>query len=481
MNTAKSKRNTRVILVIFIAMFVVLSLYLAYSVTMYGSVYFSNPHNSRLTAAKKTIIPGDVLDRKGAKLATSDEDGNRIYQSSADARKASASVVGDQRGMSSSGAESFMASELLGFDQGVWDRLSDLLAGRKKRGNDVALTVDAALNNTIYDAVKKYEGAAVVVQNYKTGEILGSVSTPAFDPENLEEYIPQKDDSESVQAQKNKAGYFVNRVTKGKYTPGSVFKIVTTLAMLEAFPDANARTYTCSGSYKVDDRTIVDAGRATHGKETLAEAFKHSCNISYAQMGLELGAGPIDAMATKLGFGEAFLFDDISVSSSSYVSPSKKSDLAWSSVGQYKDIMTPMHMNMITAAIANGGTMMVPKLCLKTINTRGEETRQLSPEVFKTPITAEQAAALEGYMVETVKSGTGTSAAIKGVTVAGKTGSAEVSENKETATHAWFTGYIVDDSHPLAITVIIEKGGSGGGVAAPIAKTALAKAMELGY
>ena len=186
--------------------------------------------------------------------------------------------------------------------------------------------------------------------------------------------------------------------------------------------------------------------------------------------------------AEALGFNENFLFKDLIVYNSSYpIDDLSADDLAWSSIGQGRVLATPMHMALIASAIAGGGVMNEPRL-LRSITTAQGSERALPQAAAPRRVLSESVAArIEKEMIGVVKSGTGTRAALSnGYTVAGKTGSAEASDDKSIESHAWFVGYITNDNAPYAICVLVEHGGSGGGVAAPLARKTLEKAINLG-
>ncbi|MFZ5975602.1 MAG: peptidoglycan D,D-transpeptidase FtsI family protein [Bacillota bacterium] len=465
------RRNIRIMLTMFMVLFAGLIAYLAYSVLMYGDRWFVNPYNPRIASQKTEVKAGDILDRNGVKLATTDSEGNRVYAADSRVRKAVSAVVGDNYGLTTTGAETFLANYLLGFNDNVIERLWQEITGTKREGSDVVLTIDSALSSYAYSQMGNHRGAAVVM-NYKTGEILASVSSPGFDPNNMKEYADDKDSEESP---------LVNRPTMGRYTPGSVFKIITAAAALENYPDALTRKYTCKGKITVGDTVITDANDKAHGTLTLKQAFAVSCNNTFAQIGMDLGADKLMAEADKFGFNKNFLFNDLVLYSSSYEKPAEKGDLGWSAVGQYKDLVTPLHMCMITASIANDGVMMEPKLVRNLINVRGYEYQQMTANEYTRPISEKNAQTLQSMMFDVVQSGTGKNAKVKGWTIGGKTGTAEVSESKDVNPNAWFVGFVEDKDHPICIAVVLEDAGSGGSKAAPVAAAILKKAKELGY
>lgn len=465
--------NIRALLVAFVLMFCVLATYIGYSMFVNGSRYFASPYNPMLAQQIDNIVAGSILDRDGNVLAQSDPSGERRYNSDVTVRRALSHIVGDPYGLTT-GIESYQAQYLLGFSSGMFERLRQSLSSEKRQGDDVVTTLSSELAAYALQQLGNQNGS-VVVMNYKTGEIYASVSAPNFDPQNLKK--PTKDDDEKNDGQ----GYLVNRVTMGKYTPGSVFKLVTATAVLEKKPELLEKTYTCTGKVQYANGTVVCSNNAVHGKLTVAKALSKSCNCCFAQIAEDLGPSALKETAEQLGYNEEFLFDDLILYKSSYVSASQGTlDYAWSAVGQYKDTASPMHVNMITGAIANGGQMMEPKLVKEVRSAGGGAYGALSPEVYKNVMSASSAQQLREMMELAVKSGTATKAALKDYTVAGKTGTAEVSDSKSKKPHAWFTGFVVDDGHPIAITVMVEHGGTGGSVAAPIAQKVLQKAIDLG-
>ena len=461
--------HIRSVLIGFIVLFLILGAYIGYSVTTNGTRWFVSSYNPVLKQQKENVKAGSILDRNYVVLAESDDDGDRIYNKDATVRKAMSHTVGDPYGIASAGIESFRAKYLLGFSGNIFERIYQSITMDKRIGDNVVCTVDSKLASYIYNKMGDRSGA-VVVMNYKTGEILASVSTPGFDPKTIKE--PSEDDAGSQ---------LVNRATMGRYTPGSVFKLVTAAAVLEYKPELASKTYTCTGEVDYgEDGRVTCSGGAVHGELDLNGAVTKSCNCVFAQIAQDLGRNNLKKMAEKLGYNEDFLFDDLMIYQSSYdVSDARDIDYAWSSVGQYKDTASPMHVCMITSAIANDGVMMEPKLIKSVMNYRNFEYIKMTSNTYRRCMSQQTAEQLQEMMVNVVKNGTGKSAAVKGVTVAGKTGTAEVSDNKETKPHAWFTGFIQDEEYPYAIVVMIENAGGGGSQAAPIAASVLKKTMEL--
>ncbi len=515
MNT---KRNIVAMLICFCVLFILLCVYLVYIVSVYGIRWFTTPYNSRISAQKTTVKAGDIRDRNGLVLVFSDDDGNRLYTDDRSVRRACSHVIGDNYGQVF-GAETLYAHYLLGFDQSMPERIYQSAAG-KREGSDIRLTIDARLNEYVYDVMDYYQGA-VVVMNYKTGEVLSSVSQPTFDPKSMADYLSgEKELAESA---------MVNRVTMGRYTPGSVFKLITLTAALRYLPGIEERVFHCSGPLVFDrdsgrylegvqisreeEKLFVnenngnerdtmpdeDADRGAeppvrekyslvrdyngdyHGDITLCEALEVSCNTSFGILAMEVGADKLAQTAGGFGIGKDFLFDDLVVYPSSFSKADSDLNLAWSGVGQYKDTMTPLQMCMISSSIANEGVMMEPKMLRMVITNQNKISKSVEPEIYSKPFKTNEAELLREYMINAVENGTGRRAKIDGYTVGGKTGTAEISTGEGIQNHAWFTGFIYDEDHPLSICIILEGAGSGGSIAAPIAKKIFEKAIELGY
>ncbi|MGI5850264.1 MAG: peptidoglycan D,D-transpeptidase FtsI family protein [Christensenellales bacterium] len=454
------KKNIRTLLIVFIVMFALLIVYLGYVNVVYGERWFATAYNPRIQNMKTNVQVGNILDRTGLPLLFVDN-GEREYIEDKGMRIAIAHVVGDEYGLSY-GAQTMYAKYLFGFDKDTITRIVDLLSGEERTGSDVTLTIDALLCKTAMDAMNGNDGA-VVVMNYQTGEILASISSPSFDPEDMSLFLEGGGDSE-----------LVNRASSGLYPPGSTFKLITAAALIDNGM-ADFKT-TCKGSIMIGGKEIACTSK--HGDVGLHDAIEHSCNVYFAEAAVALGTGALKAKADKFLFNTNFLFSDVVMENSIFKAAANDLDAAWSSIGQYHDLITPLHACMIAACIANDGVMMEPKL-LKSVSNNTSETYAFKPKTAATPM--DNTDSFKEMMVAVVKSGTGTKAAIDGYTVAGKTGTAEIATKDGKAAHAWFVGFINDDDHPLAIAVILEKAGSGGANAAPVAKKVLKKAINLGY
>lgn len=447
----KFKRNMRISLGIFVTLFSVLIIYLGYSVVVYGNQWYATPYNPRIQQAYKNISGGTVYDAKGIRLAWSDGT-TRRYHEEVDKRRALSHIMGDPAGIAAKGVETRFAKYLYGMDKDLVERIEDLLAGKESQGNDITLTVDAELSEYIYDNMDAKTGC-IVVLNYKTGEILANVSIPTFDPTTLGKEEPV-DTS------------LVDRATMGRYPPGSIMKIITASAAMEEGIDLS---YECTGECIIEGQKVTCSGGA-HGALTLESAFTKSCNTYFANLSVKIGGSRLKKQAEKFGFNQQFKFagDEIELYPSNFEVTGNEGDVAWAGVGQYNDLVTPLHAAMIAGSIANDGVMMEPKL-LRDVARGGYAGFSFTPTQYKRVLSAEMAGRLKEYMREVVQSGTGTSAGVSGVPICGKTGTAEFMEDGQVKNHSWFVGFIDDNSKPYAVAVIFEGAGFGSRYAAPMA------------
>ncbi len=465
------RRNIRVVCALVLGLFVAFFAYFSYSVYFFGGRWFANPFNPRISSQKQVVQAGTITDRTGVVLAYTDNQGDRRYASDAKTRQAVAHVIGDSGGNVSSGVETFHAQYLLGFKASLAERITQLFAGDDRRGDDIELTISAKLNTYISEQFPSGKAGAVVLLNYRTGDIYALVSKPDFDPNKIAR----------IKEDPNSSALF-NRATLGTYPPGSTFKIVTLASAFQYIPDVRSRRFDCTGYLPLaGGQPVTDAGNNVHGTLTVDEAFAKSCNVTFAALTQELGYDRMARTAADFGVGDNFLFRDLVVSNSKYPTDTPtQDDLAWSGVGQGRVMVSPLHMALITAGVANGGVMMEPKLLKQVTGPNGQRRLVTEPRVYKQAVSPELAAILKADMFSVIQSGTGGNAKMSGYHVGGKTGSAEFTNDKTIETHAWYVGFIDDDAHPLAIAVVVEHGGSGGQVAAPLAKKFLTKALSLG-
>ena len=361
------------------------------------------------------------------------------------------------------GVESLANYYLINSNAKLADKVASDVAGSKYPGDNVVTTLDVGLQEIAFQSLGIYKGA-IIVSEPDTGKILAMVSKPDFDPNEIDRIWDDliKDEDSTV---------LLNRVTQGLYPPGSTFKIVTALEYMRENPDSYGQyTYQCNGSYTSGQNTINCYHGSVHGYEDFTKSFAKSCNASFANIGMQLDRIQFNHTLNGLLFNQelpvAFAYHKSKLEIGEETSDA---DIMQAAIGQGTTQITPLHLNMITCSIANGGMLMRPYLVDQVKNNEGNIIKQFHPDTYKRLLSEEEAAALTDLMREVVETGTGTKLSGLSYTAAGKTGSAEYS-NVKTESHAWFTGFAPVQDPEICVTIIIEGAGSGGDYAVPIAK-----------
>lgn len=461
-------RHIRIVAICFLGLFTFLFAYVSYLHVYQGEFLAGHALNRRNAEIAKKIPRGQILDRHGIKLSYSEkEDDHYIRQYPYAA--AFAHVIGyDSPIYGRAGLEGSFNSYLTGVSNPEY-RLGPISQlWQPKAGNSIMLTFDAELQKEAYRALGQYKGAVVVIAP-KTGEVLAMVSKPSFDPNSIDE------DWKTISGRVDSP--LLNRAVQGLYPPGSVIKTMVAESALSEKISTLKTIYTCEGSLKIGrDYTLPEASGKAHGKLDLEEALTVSCNVTFGKLALELGRSRMARMFERYGFQKA-IGSEFQELESHVPDFSKLTDgeLAQTGIGQGPLLTTPMRMAMIAAAYANKGTILKPYMVSKVFSPDGSILEKYTPEVWLSP--AEPAiSGMVGKMMETVVAeGTGTGAYIKGIRVAGKTGTAE---NSQGQAHAWFIGFAPANNPEVAIAVIVENAGAGGLVAAPIARQVILEALR---
>ncbi len=445
-----------------VGLFLALIGYMVYF-NLYLSEDFQNsPYNKRQKNYAQEVVRGSIYSADGNVLAETqvDESGNenRVYPYA----NVFAHVVGyDSKG--GSGIESTENYHLLSSHANVLEQLKNDLSDQKNIGDNVITTLNTNLQQVAYDALGDYNGAVVVMEP-DTGKILAMVSKPDFDPNQIDEIWDSlvNDDSNSN---------LLNRASQGLYPPGSIFKIVTALAYIRSSADTSAFSFDCTGEVTNSGYTIHCYNNTAHGQEDFATAFAKSCNTAFAQIGVDLKKSTFRKTASDLLFNKSLPFDlPYRKSQFSLDNDTHDALTMQTAIGQGNTLTSPLHMAMITSAVANGGLMMTPYLIDSVENYNGDLVKQYKPDAYKQVMTSEEAAELSELMQGVVENGTASSLSGLSYTVAGKTGSAEHGD-KTGAPHSWFVGFSNVDNPDIVVAVIAESAGTGSDVAVPIAKS----------
>ena len=404
------------------------------------------------------VDQGVITDREGTLLLSLVDE--RIYSSDATIRKSTMHWVGDRSGNVGSGILKNYASEIVGFDA---------LSGTYRYGDtagQLRLTLNAQVQAAALQAMGNYKGTVAVV-NYKTGEILCSVTTPTYDPDNA----PNIESDETGAYE----GVYMNRFLRSAYTPGSVFKIVTLAAALECMPELLEERFTCTGALEFGpDRVTCER---VHGDQSLKDAFCNSCNCVFGQLAIRLGKDRMTKYVRQFGLLDSIALDGLTTVKSQYdVSNAAEQELAWSGVGQYTDLINPCVFLRFVGAIGNGGIAVDPYV-VQDITVGRTKTYEAEPAQERRLMSAETAQLLSSFMNNNVQNKYG-AGNFNGLTVCAKSGTAEVGVNKRP--NAMFTGFVADSDLPLAFIACIEDGGYGAQICIPVLSRVLEACRQIG-
>lgn len=472
MNTKKLIRNIRILIAFFTLCFFGIIVYITYFSAVKAERVVRDATNPRIRAEEERVLRGSIMDKDGNVIAISerDKDGRqkRLYNNG----DAFAHIIGyssyiyGKTGIELAYNDVLQGSTSEGDILGVFFRgLRENINNDEKRGHDIYLTIDSNTQMAAYKALGNNRGAAVAI-NPKTGEIIALVSKPSFNPQYIEE------DFDKLRS--NEGRPFVNRANQGYYPPGSVFKIITTASIIEKKPELINEYFKCTGKLTFGDYVLSCQGLKAHGKINLKEAFRVSCNYTFGSLGIKLGYDNLEDSAKKFMFNGNIKsqdrYDALNIKAGKIKIDNKDNPslVAQDSIGQHGVSSNPMHMALVASAIANDGVMMKPYIVKEIRDRYGVAINKTSPEKLSTAVNSETAKIIKSYMVDVVKNGTGSSVRISGIEVGGKTGSAENTEGKEP--HSWFVAFAPADEPEIAVAVIVENGGKGGGKAAEVAK-----------
>ncbi len=455
----KNNYEFQVVNNIFLFIFLAMISYMVYFLAFKSDDFINNEYNGLQTLFEEDVVRGEIITSDGYVIAetivddTGNESRNYPYP------RMFSHVTGYSRNVRT-GLEKQVNFTLLRSHSFFLEQLITDFTGEKKIGDNVVTTIRYDLQEAAYRALDYYDGA-IIAMDPATGEILAMVSQPTFNPNSI--------DADWEKLQEGSALY--NRATQGQYTPGSVFKILTTLAYIESNPETYQNySYECTGEITIDGKTIHCASNKAHGELSLEDSFAKSCNTSYANMMQDID----EEIFTKVC--KANLFNqELPIafeSSMSSFSISKDDDNALkmdTAIGQGKTLVSPLHMVMLASAVANDGVVMRPQMVERVENYNGITVEEPKEKEYVTLFTEEQVALLSDYMRATVENGTGSKLQSDLYTAYGKTGTAQTTSDLD-QTNAWFVGFAEKDGKQIAIAVVVENSGNGSTYAVPIAK-----------
>lgn len=461
----KQKNRTTesyIVTCLFSALMLAVMVNLVYFVMAESETVINNSYNTRQEILANKNIRGKILSRDGDILAQTGLNEQGVEVRYYPYGEMFCHVVGYST-KGKSGIELSENINLLTSNDPLLVRIKNEADSVKNYGNNIVTTLDVDLQTVAYNALGAYNGA-IIVTAPQTGEILAMVSKPGYNPNDINETWDRLvEDKES--------SVLMNRATQGLYPPGSTFKIITSLQYYrEHENDVSGYHFQCGGSFSYNGDKIRCYHGTSHGSEDFKKAFEKSCNAAFADIGVGLDIAKLRETCEGLLFNEALPYGFPYNKSSFVLTPQNTSyDVMQTSIGQGKTQITPLHMNLITCAIAGGGQLKYPYFVSRIENYSGSVIKNCAPGKEKRLMTEEEAAFLTDLMTGVVENGT--ASRLKGLsyTAAGKTGSAEYSAEKSDS-HAWFTGFAPVENPEVCVTVIVEGAGSGGDYAVPIAK-----------
>ena len=423
-----------------------------------------NPRHALLDARRGRILASD-----GTVLAQT-IDGKRVYPLGASLAQTVGYVSAryGETGIEDAYDRALTPADTTGDPTAQLAEISAALAGKTSQahGADVVTTIVPAIERTLWNELSVHARGAGVVLDPRTGAVLAIASVPSFDPNRFDREFPSLNtDSQSP---------LLDRAIDGLYPPGSTFKIFTAGSALENGTVTMRTRFDDPGYYLIGNFRLHDNEGEATGNQDLAGAFALSSNVDFAQVALRMGTDTFYDYLAKWGIGASL---DFQLPAEPGRVPPKGTivpgELAQMGFGQGALLMTPLQMALITATVANDGNMPRPYIVRQIV--RGGSVASVTPTgTLADPISADTAADVKKMMIAVVQHGTGTSAALKGVTVAGKTGTAT---NPHGAAHAWFVCFAPADHPRVAVAIVVENAGYGGTVAAPIARDVLRTAL----
>ncbi len=462
-------RTVKQVAFLVVLAFLVVSLDLAYWQVVRAPDLSQRAGNPRAVKAMEQVDRGLIVDRHGTVLARS------VRSAGGFKRQYTMPSLSPLIGYSSvrfgqDGIEKTFDTQLQGTAGDLAEALADLVLQRPKVGDTLTLSIDAKLQQAVEQAMGDANGAAIVMKP-QDGEILAMVTRPYFDANQL--------DAELQRLRTDPSGPLFNRATLGLFPPGSTFKIVTAAAALAG---GNARPDTKipqPGDTFVVDGFTVRGSNLPRGltDPTLTQAFQYSCNPCFAQLGLQLGWQRLQQQADMFAIGKPIPFDLPTAASRLADAGADLSRvlLANSAYGQGQVSVSPLQMALITAAVANGGSMPLPHLVTQQATRQSQSITSFEVGNLGTPLDGQVAAELRQMMVAVVQQGSGTQARLPNVQVAGKTGTAETGDGQPP--DAWFVGFAPADQPRYVVAVIREHKGEGFDQAAPMARAMLQAAL----
>ncbi|MFI8995209.1 peptidoglycan D,D-transpeptidase FtsI family protein [Streptomyces sp. NPDC053542] len=452
-----------------------------------ADTFADDEHNPRVGIEKYSRPLGNILVDGHPVTGSAPTDGTLAYKRTYTDGPLYAPLTGySSQIYGSTQLESLYGDVLDGTDSRLQSPLN-LVSRERAKGGDVATTLDAKVQKAGYEALGNKTGAAVALDP-ATGRILGMISTPSYDPG---KFAGQSTADQKAWAAMtgDKSQPHLNRALRQTYPPGSTFKLVVAAAALEngLYSSVDERTDSPNPYRLPNTRTDLTNENAAAPCEnaTLRTALQYSCNNVFGKLAADLGEKKVKEQAEKFGFNDAKIDIPVRASKSVYPSGMDAAQTALSGIGQFDDQATPLQMAMVVSAIAHGGELKTPYEVDKITDGDGNTVQQYSPKTYKTAMSKQNAEQLQSAMQTVVEKGTGSGAKIDGLTVGGKTGTAQHGVDNSGMPYAWFVSYAENaQGHQVAVATVVEDSDasrddiSGGGLAGPVAKAMMKAALS---
>lgn len=437
-------------------------IYLVYFQIYVSDDAINNSYNKRIASYAESVRRGTIYAAGMEELAVTetDSDGNetRVYPY----KDVFSQIIGYTT-HGKAGIEKMCDYYLLSSNSNALEKALHEFYGTKDIGDNVITTLDVDLQQAAYDSLGDDDGSVVVIEP-STGKILAMVSKPDYDPNEIDDIwddlVSEESDDTSL----------LNRATQGLYTPGSIFKIFTTLEYIQENSNYNDFSFSCSGTVTFSIGSINCFNKTKHGNENLENSFAYSCNGAFSTIGTQLDLTAFQKLCNNLLFNSELPISlEYNKSQFNLTEDSSTFDITQTSIGQGTTLVTPIHMAMIVSAIANDGTLMSPYVIERIENYTGDVKEQYSPVKYKKLMSTDEAKQLQEYMEAVTDYGTaktlGTSSRYS---AAGKTGTAQLDDNDRI--NSWFVGYADNGDKEIAICVVIENVEQGSSSATEVTK-----------
>ena len=464
-------------MIVFSALFALLVANLTMIMVIQADEYKNMPINNHTLAKESKTERGAITTYDNVLLAHSVLQDDGSYKREYPAGNLAAHVVGyasDTYG--TSGIEASCNDTLKGeSNYASWIDVLNSYSGAGTAGNDVKLTINSTIQKAAQDSLKGYKGACVAIDP-KTGAVLALASSPTYDADDVDNILSSGGDSSAL----------YNRATQALYSPGSTFKIVTLTTALADNVATESTQYDSPSTLDIGGGKVTNFNNSSYGTITLQRATELSANTVFAQLGDQIGADGLVSSSEKFGFNNALNFD-LPLAKSLMPDPNEMTEweTAWAAagepVGEHASPAGPqatvLQMALVGCAIANNGTIMQPYLVDSVNNSDGKNSYRATPSTMSNVCSSSVAKRVRTVLEGVVNNGTGKAAAISGVQIAGKTGTAETGKEKD---DRWFVGMGPSDDCSVVVAVVLEEAGESlSGGAAGRAQGVLRAALEV--